>query len=105
MANKIKGEVALQHDGATYRMRLDFNALAEFEDIIGGDANALAILQNPAALNASRTRALFWAGLKQFHPDMTLELAGSMLSGNLDKLGVAMANAFPDAEPGNAAAG
>lgn len=105
MANKIKGEVALQHDGATYRMRLDFNALAEFEAEIGGDANAVLILQNPAGLNATRTRALFWAGLKQCHPDITKEMAGQILSSNLDRLGDAMASAFPDAEPGNVAAG
>lgn len=105
MANRIKGEVALSHDGTTYRMRLDFNALAEFEEQVGGDANALALLQNPAALTALRTRALFWAGLKQCHPDMTLELAGRILSSNMDKLSEAMGAAFPDAEPGNAAAG
>lgn len=105
MANKIKGEVALHHEGATYGMRLDFNALAEFEAMIGGDANAMQVLQNPAGLNATKTRALFWAGLKQCHPDMTQELAGKILSANLDKLSEAMGSAFPDAEPGNGAAG
>ncbi len=105
MVNKVKGEVTLQHGGATYQMRLDFNALAEFEDALGGDVNALTILQSASGLNAKKTRALFWAGLKQCHPEMTLELAGSILSANLDKLGDAMATAFPDAESGNAAAG
>lgn len=105
MANRMKGEVALQYDGATYQMRLDFNALAEFEAMLGGELNALAVLQDPAGLNATRTRALFWAGLKQCHPDMTLGLAGSILSANMDKLGDAMGAAFPEAEAGNVAAG
>lgn len=105
MVNKHKGEVALEYDGATYRMRLDFNALAEFEGIVGGDANALSMLQNPADLNASKTRALFWAGLKQCHPEIQIETAGAILSANLDKMSEAMGAAFPDAEPGNAAAG
>jgi hypothetical protein len=105
MVNKVKGEVALQHDGATYSMRLDFNALAEFEDFLGGDANALEVLQDPKQLNAKKTRAIFWCALRQCHPDMTQELAGQILSGNMDKLGEAMSAAFPDAEPGNVAAG
>lgn len=105
MVNKVKGEVTLDYDGVTYSMRLDFNALAEFEDAIGGDVNALTVLQSPSGLNAKKTRALFWAGLRQCHPDMTLEMAGSILSANMHKLGDAMGAAFPDAEPGNAAAG
>lgn len=105
MVNAVKGEVTLQFDGAAYRIKLDFNAFAEFEAEIGGDANAMQMLQNPAGLNATKTRALFWAGLKQCHPDMTKELAGQILSANLDKLGDAMATAFPDADLGNVAAG
>lgn len=105
MANKHKGEVALEYGGATYSMRLDFNALAEFEEAIGGDVNALVVLQNPQGLDAKKTRALFWAGLKQCHPDMTLERAGLILSANMHKLGDAMGAAFPEAAPGNVAAG
>lgn len=98
MANKIKGEVALMHGGKSYTLVLDFNALADFE-AEAGVANALVSLQNIAAMSATHTRALFWAGLKQHHPEITLADAGAILSANLDKMGEAMAAAFPDAGP------
>lgn len=99
MANKIKGEVSLRHGGKSYEMVLDFNALAEFEEAAGVE-NAIEAIQNPGALNAKKLRALFWAGLRQRHPEMTMELAGSILSGNLDKMGEAIGTAFPDPDPG-----
>lgn len=98
MVNAVKGEVALQYDGATYRMRLDFNALAEFEAEAGVE-NALVALQG--GMNARNTRALFWAGLRQCHPEITLAEAGHILTANMDRLGDALASAFPDATPGN----
>lgn len=99
MANKIKGEVGLEHEGKRYTMALDFNALADFEEEAGVD-NAILAVQDPGRLGASKLRALFWAGLRQRHADMTLELAGQILSANLNKLGEAIATAFPDPEPG-----
>ena len=98
MANKIKGEVALTHDGKSYTMVMDFNALAEFEEASGVE-NAIVFLENLTTMNARHMRSLFWAGLRQRHPDMTTELAGQILSSNMDKLGDAVGAAFPDAEP------
>lgn len=101
MVNKTKGEVALSYDGATYTLLLDFNALAEFEDAIG--EKAMPILQNPSGMGIKHMRALFWAGLKQRHPDITLEDAGRILTANSDKLGEALAASFPDADEGKPA--
>lgn len=100
MANPIKGEVALEHDGVTYSMVLDFNALAEFEGETG--KRAMEVLADPDRMSATEMRALFWAGLKQRHPEITLGDAGRILSANIDKLGTAMMQAFPEAQPGNA---
>lgn len=100
MANPIKGEVALQHDGVTYSMVLDFNALAEFEGETG--KSAMAVLADPDRMSVTELRALFWAGLRQRHPDITLIDAGRILTTNFDKLGDAMKTAFPEAQPGNA---
>lgn len=98
MANKIKGEVALSYEGAAYTLVLDFNALAEFEDAIG--EKAMPILQDPNGMGIKHMRALFWAGLKQRHPELTIEDAGRILSENFDKLGEALTASFPDAEEG-----
>lgn len=102
MANKIKGEVALQHDGKAYTMVLDFNALAEFEDATG--RTAAEVLDNPSAMTISLARTLFWAGLQRHHPGLTVLEAGDILQSNMDKLGVAVAASAPEPEPGNAQA-
>lgn len=97
MANAIKGEVALLHSGKTYTMILDFNALAEFEEASGCES-ALDFIQDEKNLNNARMlRLLFWAGLKQRQPEMTLDLAGQILTSNLGKLGEAMGAIAPDA--------
>lgn len=101
MANKIKGEVALSHDGAEYTLVLDFNALADFEDATG--QNAVKLLSG-GELSIGQMRALIHAGLKQRHPDLTLAQAGRILQGNMGALGEALAAAFPSAE-GNAPGG
>ncbi len=94
MANKIKGEVALQYRGEAYTMVLDFNALAAFEDATG--KNAADVLDRPEHMNISAARSLFWAGLQRHHPGLTLERAGDILQENMDKLGAAVDAAVPD---------
>lgn len=100
MANAIKGEVIFEHDGASYTLVLDFNALADFEDATG--QNAMKALAG-GDLTISQMRALFHAGLKDRHPDVSLKDAGAMLQANLPSLGEALKAAFPDAKPGNVA--
>lgn len=99
MANRIKGEVALSHDGDDYTLVLDFNALADFEDATG--QNAVKLLSG-GELSIGQMRALIHAGLKQHHPKVTLADAGHILQSNMGALGEALAAAFPSAE-GNAA--
>jgi len=97
MANGFKGEIALTYEGQSYTMVLDFNALCDFEGETGKDA--LATLEGMDAGKASVTdlRALMWAGLRQRHPEMTLQLAGSIFSENVDAIQRAVALAQPDA--------
>ncbi|WP_417257353.1 GTA-gp10 family protein [Celeribacter sp.] len=86
MANGFKGEISLKYEGEDYTMVLDFNALCDFEGETG--KNALTALDGMESGNvsASDLRALMWAGLRQNHPDMTLALAGSILSENADAI-------------------
>ncbi len=99
MANSLKGEVSLVYSGADYTMVLDFNALCDFEGETG--KNALSVLDGGSSMTASDMRALLWAGLRQRHPEMTLSLAGEILSENIDAIGRATAVALPKAAPGN----
>ena len=103
MVAPVKGEVSLSYGDETYTMRLDFNALAEFEGEVGG--RALDLLQEPDKLTITQVRALFWAGLRQCHPEITLPEAGRILTANQSSLGEALAATFPDAAPGNGGAG
>ena len=107
MANKIKGEVALSHDGVTYTMIFDFNAMADLEDFLGDGANAIELLQRQSVtgvpLSAREMRAIFYAGLLQRHPDMTPHLAGKILTSNAQRFSETLEAAFPEAsgEVGN----
>lgn len=98
MANAFKGEVSLTHDGQNYTMVLDFNALCDFEGETG--KNALIALDGMESGNISATdlRVLMWAGLRQRHPDITLPMAGSILSQNADAIQRAAAAAQPEAD-------
>lgn len=100
MANKIKGEVGLQHEGKEYILVLDFNALCEFEDVSGKPVGDVLDSLQRGKIVARDMRALIWAGLKQRHPDVTLELAGRILSSNPAVLDQGLEAAFPAAEAG-----
>jgi|GEM_PF-5481490 len=90
----------------TYKIALDFNAIAEAEAVCG--ANLFQAL-NWSRANASQWRGVLWAALLKAQPDTTLEQAGSLVQQLLfDKKGItslrtaldeAMANSMPDADP------
>lgn len=98
MANAFKGEVGLTYDGQCYTVVLDFNALCDFEGETG--KNALTALDGieTGEVSASDLRALMWAGLRQRHPDMTLQLAGSILSSDVGAIQRAAAAATPETD-------
>lgn len=102
MANEFKGEVGLSYDGRTYILRLDFNALCDFEGETG--KNALTALEGleRGEVTASDLRALMWAGLRQEAPEIDLVTAGRILGENQDALVRAAVAASPEPEPGNA---
>ena len=80
MANKQKGEVSFTAEGKAYRFILSVNALCELEDAVGDGAMNIFMAQNdPSRLKIKTARAVFWAGLRDHHPDMTLEEAGRLV--------------------------
>ncbi|RRH71994.1 GTA-gp10 family protein [Falsigemmobacter faecalis] len=102
MANPFKGEIALTHAGRNWTLRLDFNALCDFEGETG--KNALQALEGleRGDVTASDLRALMWAGLRQEAPEIDLQTAGRILGENQDALIRAATAASPEDEPGNA---
>lgn len=102
MANRIKGEMTITGpDGKLHKMRLDFNALAEWEDAGVGIDNAMVALQNADKLNTRQLRALFWCGMRQCDPDIDEATAGRVA--NMDALAASFAAIMPDEgeAPGN----
>jgi hypothetical protein len=104
MANAQRGEVAFECDGKSYALRFSSNALCELEDILNCGVNAIATqLSNPENLRIKTVRAVFWAGLLDRNPEMTLRDAGEIITSltlpvALTKIGLAFSAAFPSTD-------
>jgi hypothetical protein len=102
MANAVRGETEFVCGGKTYNLLFSVNALCALEGQLGeGITKITEMLSNPADLRLTSVRALFWAGLRDHHPEVDLTEAGVMMTemGNLaaiDMLGKAFALSFPD---------
>lgn len=108
MANKFKGEATATVDGVTYTLRCDFNAMCAFEEATGQDAMTAFAGFEQGAASTLTMRAMMLAFLGKYHPDATKEIAGEILSDDLDVLTRVMTAAMPDAaevgDAGNAPA-
>ena len=81
MANKFKGDVSFDAGEKTYTMRFSANALCEIEDALGMGVNAVATqLANPESMRLKMVRVVFWAGLRDHHPEITLHQAGEIIT-------------------------
>lgn len=81
MANRFKGEVPFEANEKTYTMRFSANALCELEGVTGIGVNAVANqIANPETLRLTMVRAVFWAGLRDHHPEITLHQAGEIIT-------------------------
>jgi hypothetical protein len=62
-------------------MRFSANALCELEDAIGMGVNAVATqMSDPSTMRLTMVRTVFWAGLRDHHPDITLHQAGEIIT-------------------------
>ena len=84
MANKHKGEIEFQSEGNSYILRYSTNALCELEAILEMPFNSVLIEFAENKISMINTRAMFYAGLTEFHSDMSISLAGELL----DKIGI-----------------
>lgn len=104
MANKHKGEVALQVGDATYTMRLSVNALCHLEEATGKPVNqVMAELQNGADIKLGTLRQIVQASLVDQHNEVDLNKAGDIMEEAgvaivVDKLTEALLAAFPEAK-------
>ena len=98
MVNRFLGEASTDLDGATYTLRMDFNAMCEFEDATGKDAMETLATFEGGKVSALDLRALIWAMLKRHHPDVSAQVAGDILSADSGVLQRVLVAAMPTAE-------
>ena len=79
MANKERGEYAFDAGGKSYTLRYSTNALCELEAIL--EAPFLDVITDFAEgkMSIVNTRALFYAGLQERHPDLSISAVGNLL--------------------------
>jgi Phage tail tube protein, GTA-gp10 len=100
MANRMRGEVAIDVDGKAHVLRFDTNRLCDLEDIFGLSVNeVIDLLKDDKKVRIGTVRKLVWAGLGGKEA-MTLQEAGDVVSalgvqGAMEKVGEAMTLAFP----------
>jgi hypothetical protein len=98
MANKFFGEVEIESGGNKYKLRMDFNAMCEFEDVTGVNAmDAFADFEK-GKISVKNMRAMMYAFLKRHQPDITLDQAGEILSENMGALEAVVSAAMPSAK-------
>ncbi len=83
MANPHKGETSIEIDGKTYTLALTLNAMCELEDLLGTPEKEVSFIEIVHAVTqrkrTSHMRALFWAALREHHPEVTLKQAGTLI--------------------------
>ena len=104
MANLLRGEKNFEVDGTTYRLKYDWNAAALVEELLPGVTIGDVLMQvTRNRISARQLRAIVWAGLQAYQPDVTVLDAGRII----DKLGrrpacklmgVALRYYFPELE-------
>jgi hypothetical protein len=80
LANKNKGEVSFEVNEKSYTMRFSANALCELEDVLNMGVNDVAEqMAKPKNLRIKTVRGIFWAGLRDYHPEITITQAGELI--------------------------
>ena len=97
-AQKLFAEVTVPVDGEEMTLRIDFNALAEFEEKTGQKAlDAIAEIES-GEISIVLLRHFVWAGLQYYHPGCSVGKAGDFLSADSEALAKALSKALPQAE-------
>lgn len=83
MANREKGEVDLEIGGRVYTMVLNVNAMCELETLMSTSVRTVTceevLVRAVKQHSAVAFRAMFWACLREYHKEVTLEQAGRLM--------------------------
>lgn len=81
MANGFVGDVAVEIDGVLLNLRFDFNALCEFEGVVGETAPLRLERLERGDGSFRDLRAMIWAMLQRHQAGVTLSAVGEMIGG------------------------
>jgi hypothetical protein len=95
MMRRGEGEGSFEFDGKTWTLRLDFNAMADFEAETGRPFLTTLEAMGEGTAPMGDIRLLFWAMLRDHHPDVTIRQAGRMVTSGMDALSAASLSALP----------
>lgn len=108
MANRHRGEVGFECGGKSYVLRYSTNSLCDLEGLLNKDIISISeLMSKTATLRMSTVRAVFWAGMLDQNPDITIREAGELMTElgyarSLELVGQALGAAFPDTNKGTA---
>lgn len=106
MANKFLGEISAQSvDGRDWMLRMDMNAMCEFEDVTGQSAIEAFQQAEQGKAGISMMRQVVFAAMRRHHPEATIQDAGDILSADPQVVQALMAATAPDVKPGKRRAG
>lgn len=107
MANRQKGEVALEIAGKSYTLVMDISAVCELEALFSTPVRDATIAEIGRAVergSVRHIRGFLWAALRRHHKDMTLENVSTLIEdaggigGFGDTIGALAQSLAPDAE-------
>lgn len=82
MANRQRGEVALEMDGKTYTLVFDMNALCCLEDLFSTPEREVVfqdVLKMASKGSARHIRGIVWASLQRHHPEVSLSQSTDLI--------------------------
>lgn len=100
MGNKNRGDCELESGGKVYTLRYSTNALCEVEAILEKPFDQVLLDFASGKISMINTRAMFYSGLREHHPDLTITESGNLLDEvgldqAVNKLNEAISLAFP----------
>jgi hypothetical protein len=96
---KAKGEVSVEADGKRYTLVYSVNAICKMEDELGDAVKSIGSLA-VGGKKFSTVRTVFWCGLLDNHPDLTIQDAGRIIDAiGFDKADAVVGEAFSLAFP------
>jgi hypothetical protein len=74
MANSLRGDIEFKAGASSYTMHFSTNALRQLEEMLDMSTTKIVKLANdPENFRLSTLQKIFWAGLQDHHPGLTMD--------------------------------